>query len=118
MIKSIQITGDNYDLDEATKKYVKKKIGQLDRYLPRHARASAQAIVLLRQVNNNHGNKFEAEVVLNAPDHSMTAKDSTINMIAAIDIVEAKIVSQLKKYKEKKILHIAKRNLLAKLKRS
>jgi len=117
MITSLEITGDNFELDETTKKYVHKKIGRLDRYLPRHARASASAIVILRQVNKNHGNKYEAEVVFNAPDRTMTAKDSTINMVAAIDIVEAKIVAQMRKYKEKSVLHLAKRGILSKFKR-
>ena len=117
MIKSLVITGDNFELDETTKKYVQKKIGQLDRYLPRHARASASVIVILRQVNQNHGNKYEAEVVFNVPGRTMTAKDSTINMIAAVDIVEARIVSQMKKYKEKSVLHLAKRSIMSKFER-
>jgi len=45
MITSIEITGIGYDLDETTKKYVNKKIGRLDRYLPKGARASARAEV-------------------------------------------------------------------------
>jgi putative sigma-54 modulation protein len=44
MITAIEITGlNNYSVDETTKKYVTKKIGRLDRYLPRHARASVSA---------------------------------------------------------------------------
>jgi len=118
MITSIEITGIKYDLDETTKKYVTKKIGKLDRYLPRRARASVSAEVRLKEVNLDHGNKYEVEVVLNVPDKTITAKDSTVNMLAAVDIVEAKIVNQLRKYKQASISHVGNRRLLGRFKRS
>lgn len=118
MIESIDITGIRYDVDETTKKYITKKIGRLDRYLPRHARKTASADVRLRQVNATHGNKYEAEVVLNIPDKRMMAKDSTMNMLAAIDIIEAKLVTQLHKYKESTIPHVGRRGVLSRFKRS
>ena len=43
MITPVTITGIKLDVDEKTKTYVEKKIGALDRYLPRHARKSAKA---------------------------------------------------------------------------
>jgi len=118
MIKSIEITGIKYDLDETTKQYVNKKIGRLDRYLPRHARKSVTAEVKLRQVNRDHGNKYEAEVVLSVPDKILTATDSTGNMLAAVDIVESKIVSQLRKYKQSTIAHVGRRGVMSRFKRS
>lgn len=119
MIQSITVTGVKYDLDDATKKYVTKKIGRLDRFLPRHARKSATAEVILKEVNRSHGNKYEAEVVLHVPDKQLTAKDSTMNALAAIDIVEAKLANQLRKYKDAHISHIGKtRAALSRFKRS
>lgn len=119
MITSIEITGINkYSLDDTTKKYVMKKIGRLDRYLPRHARASVSAEVKLKEVNRDHGNKYEAEVMLNVPDKKITAKDSTLNMLAAVDIVEAKIVAQLRKYKQATIGHVGRRGTMSRFKRS
>lgn len=118
MIESIDITGVKYELDTTTKKYVIKKIGRLDRYLPRHARKSVTADVKLKQVDRPNGNKYEAEVLLHVPDKTLTAKDSTVNMLAAIDIVEAKLASQLHKYKETNIPHIGRRGMLGRFKRS
>jgi putative sigma-54 modulation protein len=118
MIESIDITGTRYDVDETTKKYILKKIGRLDRYLPRHARKSVTADVRLWQINADHGNKYEAEVILNIPDKRLTAKDSTVNMLAAIDIVEAKLTTQLRKYKEANIPHVGRRGVLSRFKRS
>lgn len=100
MIASIDVTGIKYEVDEKTLKYVTEKVGNLDRYLPSHARRTMTADVKLKQVNEHHGNKYEAEVVIHVPDKVLTAKDTTINMMAAVDIVEAKLVAQLRKYKD------------------
>lgn len=118
MIEKIDITGIKYNVDGVTKKYITKKIGQLDRYLPRHARKSASADVRLREVNAGHGNKYEVEISLNVPDKVLTAKDSTVNILAAVDIVEAKLVSQLHKYKTVSVPHIGRRGALSRFKRS
>ncbi|HEX7483814.1 MAG TPA: ribosome-associated translation inhibitor RaiA [Candidatus Saccharimonadales bacterium] len=117
MIATIDITGIKYDIDDTTRKYVMRKIGRLDRYLPRHARKSVTVDVRLRQIDADHGNKYEAEIVLNVPDKRMTARDSTVNMLAAVDIVEAKIVAQLHKYKEATIPHVGRRGVLDRFKR-
>lgn len=118
MIQSIAITGVKYDIDDTTKKYVMRKIGRLDRFLPRHARRSATAEVKLKEVNRDHGNKYEAEIILHVPDKQLTAKDSTVNMLSAVDIVEAKLANQLRKYKDSHVAHTGKpRSVLSKFKR-
>jgi putative sigma-54 modulation protein len=119
MIAQIEITGVGaYSPDESAKSYIKKKIGKLDRLVPRHARKTIHAEVKVAEVNRDHGNKYEAEVILTVPDRQITAKDSTMNVLAAIDIVEAKLATQLRKYKEDTVTHIGKRKLLARFKRS
>jgi len=116
MIASIDIVGVKYEVGEPTRKYVLRKIARLDRYLPRHARKSVTADVKLKQVNRDHGNKYEAEIILNVPDKRLTAKDSTVNMFAAVDIVEAKLIAQLRKYKQSTITHVGNRRLLSRRK--
>ena len=119
MIANVAITGvGTYTPDDSTKKYVQKKVGGLDRLVPRHARKSMHAEVKLAEINQSHGNKYEVEVVLHVPDKVLTAKDSTMNVLAATDIVEAKIANQLRKYKQELIPHVGKRKLLDKFKRS
>ncbi|HEU5121712.1 MAG TPA: ribosome-associated translation inhibitor RaiA [Candidatus Saccharimonadales bacterium] len=117
MMERLTLTGVKLELDEVTKRYVTKKIGRLDRYLPKHARKSAFADIKLKQVNRDHGNKYEAEVILHVPDKILTAKDSTVNILAAIDIVEAKLVNQLRKYKET-ITPARRRGVLSRFKRA
>lgn len=103
MIASIDITGIKYNVTEKTQKYIMEKVGKLDRFVPMHARKSMAADVKLRQVNQDHGNKYEAEVILKVPEKTIIAKDSTMNIFAAIDIVEAKLIAQLRKYKDERI---------------
>lgn len=119
MIQSITVSGVKYNVDEATTKYIVKKIGRLDRFLPRHARKSAKAEVKLREVNLKNGNKYEAEVIIHVPDKKLTAKDSTVNVLAAVDIVEAKLTNQLRRYKDAHVGHLGKtRAILSRFKRS
>lgn len=118
MIKAITITGVKYELTDTTKKYVERKIGTLGKYLPRHARKSATADVKIKQIDNPGGNKYEVEVIINVPDKKITAKDSTMNVLAAVDIVEAKLNGQLRKYKDDVLVHVgSSRGVLARFKR-
>lgn len=118
MIENLDITGVRYTPNETTKRYVRKKIGALDRYLSRHARKSVNVEVKLRQVDRANGNKYECDVIMYVPDQTIKAGDSTLNMLAAVDIVEEKMRTQLKKYHDERTDHKGKHNLLGRLKRS
>lgn len=118
MIKHMNIAGVKYELTDTTKRYVEKKIGTLDRFLPRHARKSVSIDVKIKQIDNPGGNKYEVEVIMNVPDKVITAKDSTMNVLAAVDIVEAKLSGQLRKYKDDVLVHVGRsRGILARFKR-
>jgi ribosomal subunit interface protein len=99
MIARIDKSGINLELDDDVVKYIDRKIGRLDRYMPRAARSSAHATVVIRDTGNQAGNKYECEVIIRVPGGTVTAKDSTMNKFAAVDIVEAKLRNQLHKYK-------------------
>ena len=119
MIANVEITGvGTYTPDESTKKYIRKKIGALERLAPRHARKSMRAEVKLDEVNRDKGNKYEVEVLLFVPDKTIAAKDSTMNVLAAVDIVEAKLAAQLRKYKTENVPHLGKKGILSRFKRS
>ncbi len=100
MIAHIDKSGIKLELDEDVAKYIDRKIGRLDRYVPRSARKSAHAVVTLRETGNQDGNKYECEAIIRLPGETITAKEATLNKFAAIDIVEAKLKNQLRKYKE------------------
>jgi putative sigma-54 modulation protein len=118
MISALQITGVNYEINKSTRKYAIKRIGRLDKFLPKHARKTVSASLKLSQVNHDHGNKYEVEAIMKIPGKVLKAKDSTSNMMAAIDIVEAKLLSQLQDYKEANIPHLGRRGIMSRFKRS
>lgn len=99
MIARIDKSGINLELDADVSKYIDRKIGRLDRYIPRAARVSARAVVTIRETANQAGKKYECEVILHLPGENVTAKDATMNKFAAVDIVEAKLRNRLVKYK-------------------
>ena len=68
--------------------------------MPRSARPSAHAEVKLKESKAKDKKQCTCEVVLHLPQENMTVQESTINMYAAVDIVEAKLKNKLKKYKE------------------
>jgi putative sigma-54 modulation protein len=57
-------------------------------------------------------------VILSIPDKTITAKDTSGNIFAAVDIVEAKLAGQLRRYKTETIPHIGRRRVLSRFKRS
>jgi ribosomal subunit interface protein len=100
MITRLDITGVHMNVGEDLKKYVVKKIGRLDRFIPRHGRESVHAEVKLKEGKAKNKDERTCEVIMHLPQENITVKESTINIYAAIDIVETKLHHQLKKYKD------------------
>ena len=100
MIQKLEINGVHMHVDQRLHNYASKKIGKLDRYLSRHAQESTHAEVILKEETLKSQKNCICEVILHLPNDTLTTKESTVNMYAAIDIVEAKLKNQLKKYKE------------------
>lgn len=99
MISQIDISGIHYEISEDIKKYINKKVSKLDRFVPRHARKIMHAEVKLSELKTK-SDRNHCEIIIHLPEQIITAHESTINMFAAIDIVETKIKNQLKKYKD------------------
>ncbi len=99
MIERLEINGIHTEVDDDLRKYVNKKIGKLDKYMPRHARESAHAEVKLKSSNSKGKKQCTCEVILTLPQDVITTKETTLNMFAAVDIVETKLKNQLKRYK-------------------
>jgi putative sigma-54 modulation protein len=100
MIRKFEITGVHMDTDEKLKKYVHKSVAKLERYMPRQARKSVHVDVKLSESKKQQDKQCTAEIIIYLPQEAMAAKESTVNLYAAIDIVEAKLRNQLKKYKD------------------
>ncbi|HEY2004502.1 MAG TPA: ribosome-associated translation inhibitor RaiA [Candidatus Saccharimonadia bacterium] len=100
-----EITARNFEVDEKMKDYVEDKIGNLEKYLPRRVRGNlSAAVVLADDANGREDNRFVCEVVMTVNGSKMVSREGTVNIYAAIDIVEAKLRQQCHKYKEKLML--------------
>ena len=102
MIENIAITGNKADVTKDLERYIFKKIGKLDRHLKRAQRPDVRADVKLSEdISKKNGKKCTCEVILHIPGARLKAVETTMNMFAAVDIVETKLQNQLKKQKEK-----------------
>lgn len=116
MIKRLEISGVHMTVGDDLKKYVEKKIGRLDRFIPRSGRESVHVEVKLKESKAKDKNERTCEVIMHLPQENLMVKETTINIYAAVDIVETKLQHRLKKYKE---MHISPRfhqRMLTKLK--
>lgn len=109
MINKIDISGSNYKVEDNLKKYITKKIGKLDRYLPRANKKDVVAKVVVTEVNRDHGNKYELSVAMEIPGGKViSAKDECSNLYAGIDIIEAKLTGQIRRFKLEQNPHLKK----------
>ena len=100
MLQRFEINGVHTTVDDKLRAYVTKKIGGLDKYVSRHARESAHAEVHLKENKKKDNQHCACEVTLHLPHQNIVIKERALNMYAAVDIVEAKLKQQLKKYKD------------------
>jgi ribosomal subunit interface protein len=100
MFQQFEIQGLHATKDKKLYNYVTKKIGGLDKYVGKHAKSSAHAEVHLKESKNKSEQHSHCEVTLYLPKQTIVAKESALNMYAAVDITEAKLKQQLRKYKD------------------
>lgn len=100
MIEKFELKGVHTTVDENLQKYVQKKIGRLDTYLPRHHRDSVHAVVELKEDKAKDKNRFSCTAILHLPGETITLTETTMNIYAAVDIVETKLKQRIKKYKD------------------
>jgi len=117
MIKKLEISGIHMIVGEDLHKYITKKIGRLDKYVPTHARESLHVEVRLKENNTKGKNERTCEVIFRLPKEAIAITETTINIYAAIDIVEEKLKTRLHKYKGLHAGPELHHRVLAKLKR-
>lgn len=112
----IEITTRRFELEPKIKGYVKDKMGVLEKYVPRGARGNSSVEVVLEDdASGREDNRFVCEVVMTVGGETLVSREGTINMFAAVDIVEAKLKAQLAKYKDKHMLEPRRHRMLARL---
>ena len=84
--------------------------------MPRHARDTAAATVMLQDdPSGREDNRFVCEVLLTLPGETLMSKEGTLNIYAAVDIVEAKLKAQMRTYKAKHVTEPRRGRMLNRL---
>ncbi|MDO4507853.1 MAG: ribosome-associated translation inhibitor RaiA [Candidatus Saccharibacteria bacterium] len=100
MIEKIDITGSGYKVEESFRKYVEKRIGKLDRYLPRGSKKDVVVKVIVSEIGKGKTDKYEISMAMEIPGGKViAAKDECSNLFAGVDLVEAKVTGQIRRYK-------------------
>ncbi|MBQ3473938.1 ribosome-associated translation inhibitor RaiA [Candidatus Saccharibacteria bacterium] len=111
MIDKIDISGNGYKIEESFKKYVEKRIGKLDKYLPKGSKKDVIVKTIVTEIGKSKGEKYEISVAMDIPGGKViAAKDECSNVFAGVDLVEAKLTSQIRRYKLDMQQHRQKKN--------
>ena len=112
MIDKIEITGNGFKVEDTFRKYVEKRIGKLDRYLPRVSKKDVVAQVIVTEIGKSKADKYEISAAMDIPGGKVVAaKDECSNIFAGVDLVEAKLTGQIRRYKLEMQPHRQKHSL-------
>ena len=112
MIEKIDITGKDYKVEEGLRKYATKRLSKLDRYLPKGAKKDVVVKMVVSEIGKSKGDKYEIVATMEIPGGKViTAKDECSNVFAGVDLVEAKLTGQIRRYKLEVQPHRQKRSL-------
>ena len=100
MIEKIEINGKDYKVEEPLKKYTLKRLGKLDRYLPRGFKKDVVVKVIISSIGKAKSEKYEIAAAMEIPGGKViAAKDECSNVFAGVDLLEAKLTGQIRRYK-------------------
>lgn len=100
MVQKLEISGEHYKVDEKLHKYIVRKIGRIDKYLSRAVQPSTHIEVRLKEEFARGQKVCVCVLTMHLPHEVINLKESTRNMYASIDIIQAKLKQQVQRYKE------------------
>jgi len=100
MLQKFELSATHLELDERLKKYLTKKLANIDKYLSKHVRPSAHMEVRLKEHKSSGQKLSVCDITFHLPHDTIKIRESTQNIFASVDIVEAKLKQQVKHYKE------------------
>ena len=103
MLERIEITAKAFHLSEIENNHIKTRVGDLDKYIPRHARRSAHAEVVVKQGSVKGKIAYMTEIVLHLPKSVLAAQGASTSVEESVDIAEGKLKAQVVKYKSRRV---------------
>lgn len=111
MIEKIEVNGKDYKVEEPLRKYVLRRLGKLDKYLPRGSKKDVVVKVIVSAIGKSRGEKYEIAAAMEIPGGKViAAKDECSNVFAGVDLLEAKLTGQIRRYKLDVQPHRQKKN--------
>jgi len=117
MVQKFEVTGVHFEIDKQMHKYVTNKLGNLDRYIPRHSRSSAHLEILLSESKLDGKHQAICEATLYLPHETINLTEKAINMHIAIDIVKSKLKQRIQKYKDEHANGKQRRHIIGRIRR-
>ena len=72
----------------------------MDKYLPRGSKKDIVAKVVVAEIGKGKSDKYEISVAMEIPGGKViAARDECSNVFAGVDLVEAKLAGQIRRYK-------------------
>lgn len=115
MLNNLQISAVHSQVTEKEKAYARKKIGALEKFIPKGSRPSVSVEIKLKQIKSKDKNDHECEVIMKLPKQTITSHRTTTSFMVAIDEVEENLKKQLKSYKDKRMISKFTRHSVARL---
>ncbi|MBP7857503.1 ribosome-associated translation inhibitor RaiA [Candidatus Saccharibacteria bacterium] len=109
------VSAEGFDLSPKLQKYAAGKIKDIEKYIPRKARASAVLAVHFKEAKK--GQEKTCTLALQLPHETLAAKETTSHMYAALDITTVEMRRQLAEYKGKHSTYGLRHRLVRRLKR-
>ncbi len=94
------ITGKNMEVSEPLKKYVEKKLGKFDRYLPDISETRVELSVEKAKSNQD---RQVVQVTVRSNGTILRAEERSADMLAAVDAVRDKLQRQIVRFKERTV---------------
>jgi len=92
------ITGKNMEVNEPLRKYVQRKIGKLDRYLPGIDEVRVELSV---ESAKSSQHRQVVQVTMRSNGTILRAEERSADMLAAIDTVRDKLQRQIERFKRR-----------------
>ncbi len=93
--------GKNFELTDAIRQYVQKKLIELDKFIPEGMFASIDLEFERTTHHHRKGDVFRAEANISVPSTTLYAQAQEEDLYAAIDKLKDEVQRELKDYKDK-----------------
>lgn len=98
----LQMHSIHFDADRKLLEYIQRKTDKLETFYDRIT--DGEVFLKLNKDSENHENKV-VEIKVNIPGGQLFAKEKSNTFEAATDVAVEALKAQIKKYKEKKMVH-------------